>query len=164
MSNKQDWKNMDLGISGNGIRQLFIKRLISPFRKYRKLLEKSQWWSKGQIEKYQFERLRTVLKTAYHHVPYYRGLFEVYGININKFESLKDIAKLPILEKDDIRLHHRELVSTSMAYPTLYKCSTSGTSGTPITLYRDIHNVGFEYAMLLRQKIKTLLVLRYPTG
>ena len=33
----------------------------------------------------------------------------------------------------------------------LYKCNTSGTTGKPLTLYRDLENVGYEHALLMRQ-------------
>src|SRR4030067_3192646 len=144
-------QKMELGITANGFRNVLIKNVLSPFKPFKKFLQESQWWSKDQIKQYQLERLKKTLQLAYENTSYYRGLMEVYDMNPYELKSFEDLKKLPLLEKDDVRLHHHEMISNANFYNMLYKCHTSGTSGKPLTLYRDLQNVGFEHAVLMRQ-------------
>jgi phenylacetate-CoA ligase len=144
-------RNIELGITANGFRNVLVKRFLSPYKKFSSFLQKSQWWSWERIKEYQLESLKEILKVAYEHTPYYRGLMEVYDVNPYALTSFEDIERLPLLKKEDIRLHHHEMISDAKFYSMLYKCHTSGTSGKPLTLYRDLENVGFEHALLMRQ-------------
>ena len=146
-----DWKNTNIGFFGNGVRHRIIKRMISPYRKYRKILAESQWWSEQHLMDYQLEHLKATIKSAYKNVPYYRGKMQVYGIKPDDIKSIDFIVKLPILEKEDVRKNYRDMLAINAFPPMLYKCHTSGSTGKPLTLYRDLHNIGFEHAMLMRQ-------------
>ncbi len=147
-----EFKDFSAGYTLSGLQHALIKRLISPSRKYSRMLEKSQWWSKSDIESYQLDQLKKLLTKAYRDVPYYRGVMQVFNVTPSDICSLEDIQLIPFLEKKDVRRRYRDLVSTSSLTSLLYKCHTSGTTGTPLTLYRDIKNIGFEYAMLSRQR------------
>ncbi len=46
-------------------------------------LRKSQWWSKEKLEKYQFSKLKELLKFCNKYVPFYQKRWSDYGININ---------------------------------------------------------------------------------
>jgi phenylacetate-CoA ligase len=144
-------KNINLGTTANGIRNAFIKRVLSPYTHYKRFLDLSQWWPADRLADYQLSQLHATVRNAYMHVPYYRGIMEVFGLNPHDIRSLDDIAVMPILEKEDIRRYHREMVSGVKTFPIFYKCHTSGTTGKPLTLYRDLQNVGFEHALLARQ-------------
>ena len=45
-----------------------------------KFLQKSQWWSREQLEEYQLEQLSKLLHHAYENVPYYRRIFYKRGL------------------------------------------------------------------------------------
>jgi len=68
-----------------------------------------------------------------------------------QINHIEDLEKLPILEKDDVRDHYQEILSTKARRMFLYKCHTSGTTGKPLTLYRDLRNITYEHAFLSRQ-------------
>jgi len=142
---------MNLGTTINGFRNILIKRILSPYARYKEFLQESQWWSEQQLAEYQIEQLQTTVKNAYVSVPYYRGALDIYDIRPENICSLSDIVNLPILEKEYVRRYHGEMVSRAQIFPVLYKCHTSGTTGKPLTLYRDLRNVGFEQAILARQ-------------
>lgn len=146
-----DWKNINLGTTLNGIRHTMVKRILSPYGRYRNFLMKSQWWPESKLQHYQFKKLRNIIHYAYYHVPYYTRLFDKNGIKPEDIRSLKDINRIPILEKEDIRLYHKEMVAKTKLLSFLYKCNTSGTTGKPLTLYRNLDNVGFEHALIMRQ-------------
>jgi len=147
----QDWKVMDLGVTLNGIRYLIIKRFAGPFKKFKKELEKSQWYSASQLQALQEEKMRKLIHYAYENVPYYRRVFDEHGIKPNRINHRDDLQKLPILQKEDVRNHYQELVSCKARLAFLYKCHTSGTTGKPLTLFRDLNNIAFEHALLRRQ-------------
>ncbi len=143
--------SLNLGTTLNGVRNILVKRLLSPYARYKEFLQESQWWSEKQLADYQIEQLQRTVKHAYANVPYYRGALEIYDIRPESISSLNDIIDLPVLEKEQVRRHHAEMVSRAEIFPVLYKCHTSGTTGKPLTLYRDLRNVGFERAILARQ-------------
>ena len=148
-------KNNDLNmtVALTSFRNRLIKRTLSPYRKYQKFLDTSQWWSKTQIQDYQIKQIQKMVSRAFKHVFYYKTIMSVYGVRPQDIQSFDDLDRLPILEKEDVRTFHNEMVSNDMIDSTLYKCHTSGTTGKPLTLYRDLDNVGFEYAILQRQKL-----------
>jgi phenylacetate-CoA ligase len=145
-------KDVNMGVTMNGFKQALVKRVFSPSRKYSRFLSASQWWTKSDLQACQLEQLQSVVKTAYRHVPYYRGTMQVFNVQPEDIRSLDDISLMPFVEKDMLRCRGQDFLSTKAALPALYKCHTSGTTGTPLTLYRDLRNIGFEYAMLSRQR------------
>ncbi|RPH94563.1 MAG: hypothetical protein EHM72_15505, partial [Calditrichaeota bacterium] len=149
---KMNVKDVNLGTTLNGLKHTMVKRIFSPSRKYSRLLAASQWWSKDDLDAYQLEQLQRLINLAYQHVAYYRGTMQVFNVQPSDFHSLDDISRMPFVEKDIVRRRHQDFLSTKTPLPALYKCHTSGTTGTPLTLYRDLRNVGFEYAMLSRQR------------
>ncbi len=145
-------KDMNMGTTLNGFKHAFVKRVLSPSKKYKKLLDQSQWWSKNELQYYQLQQLKRLINLAWNYVPYYRGAMQVFNVKPEDFGSLDDLALMPFVEKDIIRRRGEELVSTKSTQMALYQCHTSGTTGTPLTIYRDLRNIGFEYAMLSRQR------------
>ncbi|HPG41829.1 MAG TPA: AMP-binding protein [bacterium] len=148
---KKSRKILHLGIRTNGFRHTLVKRVLSPWRNYQNMLAASQWWSAAELQEYQWQRLQTLLRHAGRNVPWYQQLFRQYNIKPERIASPDDLQILPILEKQDLRRHHEQLAARNTLAPFLYRCYTSGTTGTPLTLYRDLHNIGFEHALLLRQ-------------
>ena len=64
--------------------ELLIKLLL--YQKYylgtKKLLNSKKFYSKEDIEQYQFNKLKEIIKYSYENVPYYYELFN--KINFNK--------------------------------------------------------------------------------
>jgi phenylacetate-CoA ligase len=56
------------------------------FRETYALLQKSQWWSKEQLEEYQLEQLSKLLQHAYENVPYYRRVFDKNRIGTKRID------------------------------------------------------------------------------
>jgi len=148
---KMGISDLDMGITLNGVKHAVSKRILSPWKKYQRLLKHSQWWSLSALKDYQLEQLKRLVHHAYQHVPYYHGTMQVFNVQPEDIRTLDDLALMPFVEKDMVRQRSRDFLSTR-ALPFLYKCHTSGTTGTPLTLYRDFNNIGFEYAMLSRQR------------
>lgn len=146
-----DLKAINLGVTLNGMRYLFVKRFIGPYKKYQQELKTVQLKSAAEIKTMQEEKLCRIIHHAYENVPYYHRIFDERGIKPDDIRDIQDLEKLPVIEKEDVRKHYREMVSRTARCAFLYKCHTSGTTGKPLTLYRDLDSVAYEHALLERQ-------------
>jgi phenylacetate-CoA ligase len=59
--------------------------------------------SAAALRRHQLRRLRRMVTRAYAEVPLYRERFDAAGVHPRELRSLADLARLPILEKDDVR-------------------------------------------------------------
>ncbi|MDY6933075.1 MAG: phenylacetate--CoA ligase family protein [Spirochaetota bacterium] len=98
-------------------------------------LQKSQWWSREQLEEYQIQELKRLLKYSYEHVPYYRRVFDERYLKPEDIRSKQDINELPILTKEIIRDNFNDLLAVNVDKSDLYLEKTSGTTVSPLTLY-----------------------------
>ncbi len=87
----------------------------------------------SHIQKIQLERLQETIKNAYEHVPMYRDKMDDAGVKPSDIVSLKDIAKIPLSEKKELRGQYPfKLLAVPMKKIVRIHAS-SGTTGQPIT-------------------------------
>jgi phenylacetate-CoA ligase len=103
----------------------------------RKFLEKSQWFPREQLAGYQEERLRRVVRHAYHHVPYYRRLLDENGLKPSDIRGLRDLRKLPLLSREAVRENQGDLRAEDGKRYRPSPAQTSGTTGTPLRFLLD---------------------------
>ena len=104
---------------------LFAGSRATALRRFEALDEAAQ-------AKYALDRLRHVLFFAYHTVPFYKRRFDALGVTPREVRTFGDLAALPLLSKDDVRLHGAELVSRSAARRRARADATGGSTGTPL--------------------------------
>ena len=97
-------------------------------------------------------RLRAVVRQAADHVPYYRALFNRIGFDPAADFSFDDFARLPVLEREDVRTAGKELISTLVPEQSLVKDATGGSTGAPTQIWLGPEEVGWrdsglEYSM-----------------
>lgn len=126
------------------------QRFGGRFPEYRTLLEQSQWWDPSRMRAWQAERLRRLLAHAYENVPYYRDAFRRHGYDPARFQGLEDLEKLPVLSRDIVKHRGNELIARG-AKGALTEGHTSGTTGSPITIFYDEDTVAMNYAVMDRQ-------------
>ena len=85
----------------------------------------------------QFQHLSRLLAHAEARVPYYRELFRSLGIRSRDIRNLQDFAQLPVLTKDIVREHQRELIRDDVPLEELSPHYSGGSTGVPLTFYRD---------------------------
>jgi phenylacetate-CoA ligase len=146
-----DWspvalQNLMLGAFGARLRR---ERYGGRYAEFRALLAESQWWDRDRMLAWQEERLRLVLTHANEFVPYYRESFRSAGYDPAKYRGLEDLARLPVLERDVVKYHAADL--RSRAATALTEGHTSGTTGSPITVFYDSDMITFNYAVMDRQ-------------
>src|SRR5690348_9490171 len=79
-------------------------------QKLRELVD-SEKWTAGEIEAYQNEKLRSLVRYAYENVPFYRERWKSLRISPDDIRGRDDLRKLPVLTKEEIRQHADRFVS-----------------------------------------------------
>ncbi len=101
-------------------------------------LQKSDSYTQQQIINLQETKLRTLLKIAYDHCPFYRRRFEQTGLYPhNPNLGLNDLSALPTLHRDDIREHLKEMTWHACPKGGPQPYSTGGSSGKALQFYFD---------------------------
>jgi len=121
-----------------------IVRRTSRFKSSR-VLQKTQWLPRVEIESLQNGNLRVLLRHAYDTVPYYRRVFRERGLSLSDVRSVDDLAKLPVLTKADIRKNFEDLVSRGFPRSRLIPYESGGT-GSPIKFYVTKKKLSWEVA------------------
>jgi phenylacetate-coenzyme A ligase PaaK-like adenylate-forming protein len=73
-------------------------------------LNRSQWWPRERLDELRLSRLQSIVRTAYTHTPYWRGVMDERKIGPEDIRSLDDLGALPLLTKDTIRERREEMV------------------------------------------------------
>lgn len=107
-------------------------------------LERSQWWTREQIEQAQVARLRSFLVQAGANVPYCRDAFRRSGFDPAMVRSVADLRVLPFLDKATIRTKVEALKSEVAG--KLLKYNTGGSSGEPLVFYMGLGRVSHDVA------------------
>lgn len=129
---------------GMDTKKLLAKHLIFPIGNLRsqvsknlKKLEKSQWFSLDEIRKSQWDKFQELLNYSYLNVPYYRRLMDDRSISPPNVQSFEDIWRIPPLSKKIIKENFDNLLAVTADKKTLIKRTTSGSTGEPVTVFRD---------------------------
>jgi phenylacetate-CoA ligase len=120
------------------------------FRRWYAALLESQWRTREQIEEDQLAQLRRLIAHAYENVPYYRRIFDEHKLRPGDVRSLEDLAKIPILTKETVRANLEDLIARNYDRSKLRLKTTSGSTGSPLTLYDEgipsvIRDAAFRY-------------------
>jgi phenylacetate-CoA ligase len=105
-----------------------------------------------ELERLVHRRLRKVLVSAYRHVPFYRELMRGVGYDPTRdYRGPQDLERLPITTKSTIR--ERGVQTMVREGSDLTKCYTedsSGTTASPLRIYRSTYERSLEIAKWLR--------------
>src|ERR687892_1845783 len=118
--------------------ELYFERYGRKFWKLFEEFDRNQWLSKTQLEGYQNEKLRLLIRHVYAAVPYYKDLMRDRKLTPSDFKTRSDLQKLPVLKKDDVKKNATRLMSTKYPKLLLRHGHTSGTTGSPLDFYYDI--------------------------
>lgn len=106
--------------------------------------------SSEEIHEYRDARLRAFVAHAYETTPYYRKLFDDLKLSPSEIVTLEDLAVLPVLDRATARRQQELLVSTKIPQRHWKLLSTSGTTGSPLTLATTIEAVQEQWAVVWR--------------
>ena len=126
------------------LHEIFTRR--KTMRLCRKLRQ-SQWRSVEELKAIQLNKLRRLVGIALNQTE---GYAELAGVGKSWLpESLADLARLPLIDKETIATHRQRLVNQSVpGGPVRYR--TGGSSGQPLAFYFDKLRQGFDKAARIR--------------
>jgi phenylacetate-coenzyme A ligase PaaK-like adenylate-forming protein len=120
---------------------------LNTFFSWYKFLQKSNKFSQKQIATYQLERIQSIIRQGYNHVPYYKELFDKNKLKPSSIQSLSDIKKIPLLTKNDIKKNIMQIKARNYPANAFQKRSTGGTTGIPLYFYLEkSHWLGIHFA------------------
>jgi len=124
------------------------------FQEYFDFLQKSQWWSLKELEAYQLEQLKNLVRFAYEKVPFYQRSFRDKRLNPSDIKTLDDLRLLPLITKEEVREHLEEFIPVDVDRSKLRMWVTGGSSGLPLSVYMDnFYSSMIEEAFSLRQRM-----------
>lgn len=110
-------------------------------------------WSSGEMENYQNEKFRSLLKYCYENVPFYYEVFKEKNLKPDDFKNIYDLKKLPIITREKLYNNWNKFISTSVSDGKKIKVFTSGTSGSGLPVVYDEIALVKNWAFRARQKI-----------
>jgi phenylacetate-CoA ligase len=91
---------------------------------------------KESLEGLQLRKLQSIVSHAYRTVPFYRKLYDSYGVDPASIKTLGDIQNLPVIDKNMLsRLPENHFLSSSYKRNELMDFETGGTTGSPLTVH-----------------------------
>lgn len=111
---------------------------------YIKEIERMYNMSHDELQERNERVFLNIFRKAYTKSSFYHKLYTEAGIKLEDIKCLDDISKLPIVTKDMI-LHQSDALLTTSKWKLL-KNRTSGTTGTPLTVFEDWKSIWKEQA------------------
>lgn len=142
-------QNMVFSLYGWKLRR---QRLGPHFFERLEQLKTTEWWRAEQIEEYQNHNISNIVSYAYKNVPFYRRWYDDLGVDVKEIRSKADLHKLPILTKELVKANHHDMVSQAFDKRFLHRALTSGTTGTPLTIFLSKEGLAFQWAVWWRHK------------
>lgn len=129
--------------------KLYSKYNNSKTDYYYRLFKDSVSWSRDEIENYQIEKIRGILKHSYENVLFYKYQFDEVNFDWNNFKYLDDLNRIPPLTRKDIQESNKLLIANNVDLKNISKKSSSGSTGKPIVFYHDADTLGANRAAIL---------------
>ena len=114
---------------------------------YYGLLNELQWCTRTQLTDFQNSRLIETVNTAYTEVPFYRELYDRYGLSVKKIKGTSDLPMLPIVTKEELRESYPDRCTRYTKWPWREYC-TSGSSGRPFAVRVDNETMSMTRALM----------------
>lgn len=141
--------------SGVNMNQLFNPVFISKALKSY-YFDINRLWiiNERELKRFKDKKFRKMVNFAYT-VPLYHDLYKKEGVHPDDIRGIRDITKLPVVSKDDLKKYYPDgLISSRIGKEKLIEVSTSGTTGRSLSIFVDLHDalMGiFGYIRMLRE-------------
>ena len=109
------------------------KLLNRPTFSYLETLEKTQWYSRDDIEALQLQKLQALLTSAREHSPWHAKRIEKSGINCENL-TFEAFRKLPTMTKADAQHYGNEMAWHAVPGGS-FRYTTGGSSGQPLIFH-----------------------------
>jgi phenylacetate-CoA ligase len=119
---------------------------------FQRRLEESQWWSAAALAAYQWRRLGPLVEHARRTVPFYRERLAAAGLASGQPIDGEAWSRLAPLTRQDLQRHGAALRSAAVPpeHGALVGASTSGSTGTPVTVLGTMRDALLFKGLMLR--------------
>ena len=114
---------------------LYALKSGSPKLHYWRKLERTQYYSRKQLEEIQRERLQRLWEFLWNKNEFYHKRFLEAGLAENSLKTPEDITKLPILTKAEIRANTESMISQGFSRDRLLHFKTGGSTGKALDIF-----------------------------
>ena len=129
----------------NDLFKYYFKNNFLTQKKYREIDHLYHLSDEKLFELYNNKFIR-IFNKAINKSTFYQKLYSEYGIGAHSIKDINDIVKLPVLEKSTIKEHVDDIY---IGFDFMkVKGFTSGTTGTPLTVYRTATDIAIEQAYI----------------
>lgn len=101
-----------------------------------RFLQCSSHWTQEQIEDYQNQKLKSLIRYTVENVPFYKEYFQIHGMTSDAIQSISELEKMPIVDKNLMR---KEGINrfASEKFPSNKRIlsHSSGSTGEPFAFY-----------------------------
>ncbi|MCX6667825.1 MAG: hypothetical protein NTV74_06300 [Euryarchaeota archaeon] len=102
------------------------------------------------MKRYQVKSLKKMVKYA-NNVKLYQDKFKETNIHPEDIKEIEDVRKLPFITKQDLRKYgNTGTIPDDFNMEKAFKVDTSGVTGKPISIYRDLNAIAAELIMSTR--------------
>ncbi len=133
----------NLMVSGKGWTNTF-HRFGKAYHKYRQFFADFDTWPQEKQREYQRQELIKFVRYAYEKSPFYHELYQ--GIDIDTIQSVDDLKKLPIVDKEMLRQNLSRVITIPKRGAV--ECHTGGTTGKALNVYHTKDEFMQRMAML----------------
>ncbi|MBL7736744.1 MAG: phenylacetate--CoA ligase family protein [Chitinophagaceae bacterium] len=100
--------------------------------------------SADALREYENQAFLKLVRHAFKKSPFYRTYYQQQGISAGDIKSLDDIRLLPVITRQIVRDNGEKILTCPKLFTV--KGYTSGTSGTPLVVYRSFRSIIIENA------------------
>lgn len=100
-------------------------------------LQRDQWLSAEELRIRNRIRLQSLLKHTAENVPFYRNLYQRFGLASDELRSVTDLSALPVLNKSHYRNDPQSFYAANIPSHRRLERSTSGSTGEPFSFCLD---------------------------
>jgi phenylacetate-CoA ligase len=105
-----------------------------------------------ELHALQLDRMRTVVRHAYEHVPHYRARFDAAHVHPDDLQQLGDIARFPLTAKEDLRQNYPFGMFAVPMDQIVRIHASSGTTGKPTVVGYTRNDID-TWSMLMARSI-----------
>jgi phenylacetate-CoA ligase len=143
-----------------------ILAAFTPYSAWRHFteLQRNPWRPAAELDALRWTKLRNVLRDARERCPFYRRVWTGAGIDVSSFTSFEDVARLPVVTKQDLLAAHAADGFGLNARADVEMTHTSGTTGPCLPLPFTREDLQVKYAAYLREFYATDWRLGVPSA
>lgn len=126
-----------------------VRYLSSEHRTALAWLKSNEQCSLPTLRELQLQKLRALINHCYQASPYYRRRFDENELKPSDIKTLGDVFRIPITPKTDLRTETERFLTEKIT-EKMIEVHTSGTTGSPMTVYFSAKDIGRRFAFLER--------------